>query len=394
MQLPQSLRHVQPLRLYSCRSRIRTSFPIIILFVFAILPSVSGAERLIRVNDADSEYTGKIVALNRSHCTLMDRQGRLVQLDVPRLKGMERLSDRFRADSISTFRAALTAEFGNRYEVAGTTHYLVCAPRGTAGTYADLFESIYREVEQFYRVRGFHVRRPDVPLVAVVFATQNEFAAYCVKDQVPPSPGLQGYYSLVSNRVALFDTAGSFRSAGISTGHNGRTAVGLSAITGQTASTIVHETIHQVGYNIGIHTRLGETPLWMVEGLATVLEPKAMRDRRGNQASSQRVNPERFEWFRTKHRPNRPSGCLAKLIASDDLFQQQTLSAYSEAWALTFFMMESPARRKNLATYLQKVTDRRPTDNYSAKDRLADFQSVFGDIARLEVEFLRYMDRL
>lgn len=360
----------------------------------AALSSASGAERLIQVNDADSEYTGKIVALSRTECTLMDRQGRLIQLDVPKLTGMERLADRFRPDSISSFRAALTAEFGKDYDVSGTTHYLVCAPRGTADTYARLFEEIYRDVEQFYRVRGFRLRRPDVPLVAVVFATQKEFAAYCVKDMVPPSPGLQGYYSLVTNRVALFDTAGAFRSASAGTTTAGRSAVGYSAITGETASTIVHETIHQVSYNIGIHTRLGETPLWMVEGMATVLEPEAMRNRRGNQASSQRVNPARFDWFQNRYRPSRTSGSLAQLIASDQPFQRQTLNAYSEAWALTFFLLENPARRRNLATYLQKVTNRNSSETYTARQRLADFTEAFGDIARLEVEFLRYMDRL
>ena len=121
------------------------------------------------------------------------------------------------------------------------------------------------------------------------------------------------------------------------------------------------ETIHQVGYNIGIHTRLGETPLWIVEGMATVMEPSKMRNRRNRQPSEQRVNPERFDWFRHKYRAQRPAGSLARLIASDSPFQSQTLSAYSEAWALTFFLLENPSRRKNLATYLQKLTQRDST---------------------------------
>lgn len=398
MQSPQSLRLAQLSWLHSCLAHpLATAW--ICSLILAAPSCAAGSERLIRVTDSDSAYTGKIVALNRAHCTLMDRQGRLVELDVPKLTGMQRLSDRFRPDSVSAFRTALTTEFGHRYEVSGTTHYLVCAPRGQADKYAALFESIYRDVEQFYRVRGFRVAKPDVPLVAVVFASQKEFIAYCVKDKVPPNPGLQGYYSLVSNRVALFDTAGAIRSAAtdpsqIRIDSDSSQAVALSGITGQTASTIVHETIHQVGYNIGIHTRLGETPLWMVEGMATVLEPSAMRNRRSNQPSDKRVNPERYEWFQKRYRPQRPAGALARLIASDDLFKQQTLSAYSEAWALTFFLLENPARRRNLASYLLKVAGRDPSKGYPAKERLRDFQSVFGDIARLEVEFLRFMERL
>ncbi len=364
------------------------------LLLFSASNRVSGAERLIRIQDADSAYTGKLVALSKARCTLMDRQGRLIELQVPKLKGIERLADRYKADSIGTFRSILSREFGTRYEVTGTTHYLVCGPRGHAVKYAKLFEQIYRDVEQFYRVRGFHVVKPDVPLVAVVFGSQKEFVSYCVKDRVPPSPGLQGYYSLISNRVALFDTTGFAQSAAVETSTINSSTIALSGITGQTASTIVHEAIHQVGYNIGIHTRLGETPLWMVEGMATVMEPSKMRNRRNNQESGHRVNRERYDWFQHRYRPQRPADSLAKLIASDSKFQSQTLGAYSEAWALTFFLLENPARRKHLATYLQNISQRDPAEKYSARERLADFQSAFGDIARLEVEFLRYMDRL
>ena len=366
-----------------------------LILLFTSTRTAAGARRLIRLEDGQSEYTGKLVALDGAHCTLMDRQGRLVELDVSSLRGLERLAEQFKPDSISTFRSGLSEEFGRGYEIAGTTHYFVCAPRGHADRYADLFEQIYRDVEQFYRVRGFRVEKPDVPLVAIVFISRQEFVEYCVRDHVAPSPGLQGYYSLISNRVALFDGGGS-RSVTVnhSKAPEVSTAVALSGITGQTANTIVHETIHQVGYNIGIHTRLGETPLWIVEGIATVLEPSKMRNRRGGQASGERVNPERRDWFRNNYRPGRPAGSLAKLIASDNLFRRQTLSAYSEAWALTFFLMENPARRKNLAAYLQKLIQRDVTKRYGAKERLSDFESVFGDIARLEVEFLRYMDRL
>ena len=394
MQLPQSFRQSQSTPCFPWLLHHAVVCSVFALILFANSTSVPGAERLVRIQNTDSEYTGKIVALSQSKCTVMDRQGRLIELDIAKIKEMERLSERFRPDSVSTFRAELGREFGRSYKITGTTHYLVCAPRGHGSKYADLFEKTYRDVEQFYRVRGFRIRKPDVPLVAVVFTTQKEFAEYCVKDGVPPSPTLQGYYSLVSNRVALFDTNGAFRSVGTETTAPKQSVLALSGITGETASTIVHETIHQVGYNIGIHTRLGETPAWMVEGLATVLEPSQMRNRRRSQDSSRRVNPERYKWFQDKYRPRRPTGSLARLIASDRLFQQQTLSAYSEAWALTFFLLENPARRKNLATYLQNITHRDVTKEYPAKERLADFQSVFGDIARLEVEFLRYIDHM
>ncbi len=355
---------------------------------------LQAADQLVCVRDASNEYTGKIVALNRSRCTLMDRQGRLVDLDVPKLTGMTQVGTRFHADSVSSFRTSLSNEFGKGYEVTGTTHYLVCAPTGRARSYANLFEKIYRDVDQFYRVRGIRVGRPDVPLVAVVFASRKSFLEYCVRDNVPPTQGLQGYYSLVTNRVALFDESGSFRT----TSHHPQTLpptiTALSGISGQTTSTIVHEAIHQVGYNIGIHTRLGETPLWMVEGMATVLEPASMRTRKSNHAATERINPERYNWFLKRHMPTRSAGSLGRLVASDAMFREQTLNAYSEAWALTYFLLENPARRKQLTTYLQTVASRDSATTYPARERISDFEAAFGDIARLEIEFLRYMSRL
>lgn len=324
----------------------------------------------------------------------MDRRGRLIDLDVPKLTGMTQVGSRFQADPVSAFRTSLSTEFGRGYEVSGTTHYLVCAPTGRARIYADLFEKIYRDVDQFYRVRDFPVARPDVPLVAVVFASRKSFLEYCVRDNVPPTQSLQGYYSLVTNRVALFDETGSFRSTSHSPQAIPPTITALSGISGQTASTIVHEAIHQVGYNIGVHTRLGETPLWMVEGMATVLEPASMRTRNGIDRAMERINRERYDWFHQQHLPKRSSGSLAQLVASDAMFRRQTLSAYSEAWAFTFFLLENPARRKQLTAYLQSVASRDSAISYPAKERLSDFEAAFGDIARVEIEFLRYMARL
>ena len=383
-----------------CRWRCRV-LPILLMasLACAVNPECQGAG-LIRVKDANKVYEGKVVALTRQVCSLIDRQGRLVRLNVAGLRQFEKISPRYTPDTPGDFRDALRKEFAGNYEVSGTAHYLVCAPRGRADKYGQLFENIYRDVEQFYRVRGFQIRQPDVPLVAVVFGSQKEFVEYCVRDKVPPSAGLMGYYSLASNRVALFDNenllAGtnsgvqnSFRSA-----DSEQPIAAYSGISGQTASTIVHETIHQVGYNIGIHSRVGGAPLWVVEGLATVLEPDGMRHRSGHQLQQDRINDERINWFRGQHRPRRSMGNLGRLVASDAYFNQHTLNSYSESWAFTFFLLENPARRRDLVTYLQKLSQRDGAKPYSAKQRLADFQAAFGDIARLEVEFIRFMDRM
>ena len=366
----------------------------LVLTLLSLTPRVVQAGGHVRVSDGKNQYEGKVVALSKAHCSLMDEQGKLIHLEVKSLKKFDKLSPRYQPLTNSAFRQQLSKEFPG-YEVVGSTRYLVCAPRGQASRYSKLFDSIYRDVEQFFRVRGFKVTTPEVPLVAVVFGTQQEFARYCVSDNVPPSQTLMGYYSLLTNRVALFDTEHSISATTPSIpAHRYSSILAATGISQDTANTIIHETTHQVGYNIGVHSRLGTTPVWLVEGLATALEPSGMRESRGRELITDRLNPERAGWFSQQHRSGREAGYFAKMVASDDFFYRQTLNSYSEAWALTFFLLENPARRQQLVNYLQQLSSRDQSQNYTPKQRLTDFQATFGDISRLEVEFLRYMDRL
>lgn len=381
-----------PLRFSLCRQLISG----LAVTLFCMLLPAANAGGHVRLSDGENDYEGKIVALSGSHCSVMDKQGKLIHLKVKSLKKFDKVSPRYQPYSSSAFRQELSREFPG-YQVVGSTRYLVVAPRGQASRYAKLFDTIYRDVEQFFRVRGFKVTTPEVPLVAVVFGSQQEFARYCLKDSVPPSQTLMGYYSLLSNRVALFDTQQAISTVDPSLQFRSERYSSILAAAGisqDTANTIIHETTHQVGYNIGVHSRLGTTPVWLVEGLATALEPNGMRESRGRKLLSDRLNPERAQWFAHQHRSQRQAGYFAKMVASDDFFYRQTLNSYSESWALTFFLLENNARRKQLVSYIQQLSNRTPSGNYTAKQRLADFQSAFGDISRLEIEFLRYMDSL
>lgn len=390
MQLPETKQSICPVVHGLCTTTL------LALFLFALNCVEAKAGGMVRLTDKKkNSIEGKIVSITKSSCSIMDRLGRIHHQPVSKLESLRKIGTRFEAHSTAAFRQNLISEFKGDYEVAGATHYLVCAPKGRASQYAKLFESIYRDVERFYHTRGFRVTRPEVPLVAIVFRSQAEFAQYCRRDDVQPSRTLMGYYSPLSNRVALFDDARLLTDATPSekTDHNSGIAA-YAAISGNTADTVIHETIHQVGFNIGIHSRLGGTPVWVVEGLATVLEPSGMRQKSGRQLLIDRINSERADWFSIRHRPTRTMGSLAKLIASDDYFHQSTLNSYSESWAFTFFLLENSSRRLQFVRYLKTIVERNPRKQYGPKERLADFQDAFGDISRLEVEFIRYLDRM
>ncbi|MBC7965783.1 MAG: DUF1570 domain-containing protein, partial [Fuerstia sp.] len=140
--------------------------------------------------------------------------------------------------------------------------------------------------------------------------------------------------------------------------------------------------------------RIGGTPMWVLEGMATVLESPGIRTRNSAGGQTEKLNAERLTWFRKNYSERREPGDLAKLIASDDMFRSQTLDAYSAAWGITWFLTENPARARMFSRYLKTISERDPLQPYTPEERLKDFETIFGDIARLEVDYVRAMDQL
>ncbi len=366
-----------------------------------------GKSRLVELKDDTNTWLGKVEAKDSSYCYLIDQYGEMAHLPIANLTSFKVVADHFKPASQSDFKRRLLEEFGaSGYEVQTSAHYVVVGKKGRARAFATLFEEIYQQIVQFYHIRGFNVEAPDSPLVAIVFETQEEFKEYCGLDQMLWSKDLKGYYSGRTNRVALFDdpqllkgvTTTDARPATKDAGSNavaGRSSLAAlwNSVAGETVNTIVHETTHQVGFNIGVHPRLGQTPTWVVEGLATVLEAPGIRAK-GKSKDDTRINKGRREWFETEYSQRHQPGDLAKLIASDEMFKNQTFDAYSFSWAFSYFLTENPARARLFTRYLKKLSERDPMVNYTAEERLKDFRAVFGDISKLEVEFIRSMDRL
>ena len=281
-----------------------------LIAVIALLSAVNVAAagsgpRLIEVSDANQTYTGMIVAKSAGECFIVDRFGRQAQLPIANLKSFSVVAENFRSASQSEFRRMLESELGTEYEFTTSRHYIVGGTRGHSRSYAALFEEIFNQVDSFYSLRGFRTSSPDTPLVALVLKDQAAFKKYCEGDQMAWTNGLRGYYSLKSNRVVMYDQAELFRSVQLSPEVDSQPhstvitaaasmsdaapfsvtnsvlrlqkAAAASTVTGDTADTIIHETTHQVSFNIGIHSRSGGTPSWVLEGMATTLEAPGMR---------------------------------------------------------------------------------------------------------------------
>ncbi|MBI5757216.1 MAG: DUF1570 domain-containing protein [Planctomycetales bacterium] len=345
---------------------------------------------------------GKVIAQDDKVCLMLSQDGRMIRVDKTATSTLKQVSAAYQPWSSAIVRDKLKREFGSQFAVVGTRHYLVCARTDRqAKEYGELFEELFGSFQRYFNVRGLKVTEPEFPMIAIVFPDQSSFSQYAKKDAARVLSNMVGYYSPQSNRIALFDRGpestaglkwltepGEFHSPQrpLGSGRNNSWA----NVNGDTKDTIIHEATHQLAFNMGLHSRVGETPQWVVEGMATVFEAPGIRNSSANLGPKTRINHDRYVWFGNFQKTRRKPKSLEAFIAGDDLFQSSALDAYSQAWALTFFLVET--RSRQYAKYLQTISARNPFADYPAEARVTDFKQAFGsNLAILEAEFLRFV---
>ncbi len=102
------------------------------------------------------------------------------------------------------------------------------------------------------------------------------------------------------------------------------------------------------------------------EGLGTVFEAPGVWDSATYPARSDRLNRERLRDYRNWQQTKRPAEAVAILVQSDRPFQTNSIAAYAEAWALSFYLIECLSAR--ISQYLKKTTQRQPFSEYTAKN--------------------------
>ena len=370
----------------------KLSSPVFVVLLFAAsAESFAAKPKLLELKLDNETVQGKIIAHNQNLCWLMERDGNLRQIELRNVTEFRTLSNGFRRMKVSEFRKQLRREYKKPYEIKSTQHYVVCATQGKAKPYAQLFETIYRTFTVHISARGFRISKPDFPLVAIVFPDFKSFREYSRKVGVRAFPGLKGYYLPTTNRVALYDD-GHEEAAYEFNPLPRRSLHWHARIKGNLNETLIHEATHQVAFNVGLHSRIGKSPVWVVEGLALIFEAPGIRNRSHDEPKS-RINPYRFLSFKEFVKKRRKQKSLADFIKSDTLFARSILDAYAQAWALSFYLIETrPAKYMN---YLKTIAKRDPLKPYTPEERLSDFTNIFGDdLDMFETALLRYTDRL
>ena len=345
------------------------------------------------------EVTGRLlVEAKDGGLLVMARDG--VIWAIPPEEQVEHTSDQqpFEPLTRDEIKTRLLKELPAGFRVQSTTHYLIFY--NTSPAYAQwcgsLFEQLYTAFTTFWTHKGFELRQPEFPLVAIVFADKPSYLKFSRPDLGAAGESIIGYFGLTSNRMTMYDLTG-VEAQGRGPGRN-RTAAQINQILAQpdamrTVATIIHEATHQIAFNCGLHTRLSDCPVWFSEGIAEYFETPDLRSAKGWKGIGKDVNPPRLDQFR-QYLGVRPDNSLETLLRDDTRFRdpKRSLDAYAEAWALTYFLIRQ--HPKQYVAYLEMLSKKKPLLQDDRETRIDEFRGAFGELNAVDAEFLRYMGRL
>jgi hypothetical protein len=294
--------------------------------------------------------------------------------------------------------ARLLAELPPGFDVYHTSNYLIChsTSRGYAQWCGALLERLHMAFTNYWSRKGFDLKDPEFPLVAVVFADKRSYARFAMPELGEAVNSVVAYYSLRTNRITMHDLSGI--EAGGRPPPRMNSAVQINRILSQpgaapTVATIVHEATHQIAFNCGLHQRYSDCPTWFSEGIAMYFETPDLSSSRGWRSIGQ-INRLRLNDFRSFRR-RRPADSLVTLLTDDGRLRgtDTARDAYAEAWSFTYFLLQQ--KPKEYVEYLRTLSQKVPQFWDGPETRLADFRDAFGpDMNRLELEFQRFMSKL
>ncbi len=326
---------------------------------------------LVRIKLSSGWIRGAPLGVERETLVLLGTDGRLWQFEEHEVQQFEKTGRLFRPDSHSRLAAQWKRRLGPKFRATTTRHYVVIHPAGAA-RWAQEFETVYRSFWHYFSVRGFRLREPQFPLVAVVLRSQEEYLRMAARYAGGAPQWSGGVYSPTTNVVMLPQDRNSGRPSP------------------EALARIVHEVTHQAAYNTGVHDRLRASPRWVVEGLATVFEVPGVWQRATSSSRSQRVHRDELNTLLARHRSAAKENWLAEMVARDSLFHRDPELAYARAWALSFYLAETRGRK-----YCRYLRLSQGELSASPQQRLKTFMRVFGsNLAWLQADLDRFLAQL
>ena len=347
-----------------------------------------------RVHRVDGEA---VVNAQDGGLLLLGRDGQLWSLQPDEILSRESTPGVLEKLEFEELKESLSQELSGQFAFHQTAHFLIAY--NTSQAYAQwcgsLYERLYRALANFWRRRGIQVAEPRFPLVAIVFASRADYIDYAQAELGESASGIVGYYSLRTNRVAMYDLTGTEELQAPSSRAGSAQLINrlLSRPRAEpSVATLIHEATHQVAYNIGLQTRYADNPLWLSEGLAVYFETPDLSSSKGWRGIG-RINARRLAQLQN-YVARRPSDSLESLITNDERLRQGATAAdaYAEAWGLCHFLIKR--RERGFVAYVQELSSLTPLGNTTPDERIETFERHFGNLADLDRRFVNDMTTL
>ena len=403
----------------SCRSLRRISFSIrndtsrwcglacLVLYGSGAITAASAIET-VTVDQDGAVFTveGEIVVeAGDGGMILRDRQGKFWPLQPDQIKKRSKDDIPFTLMDQTELSKAILEELPPGFSIHRTKHYLICY--NTSKAYAQwcggLFERLFRAYNNFWSRRDLSLSAAEMPMIALVFKDKQTFRRYAVGEVGDAVDSIDGYYNLITNRIATYDLTANSQTQGRPSPFRNMSEINQllsQPMAGKLVATVIHEATHQIAFNCGIQQRLSDIPVWLNEGMAMYFETPDLRSKKGWRGMGE-INMDRFAQFRN-YLQRRPDDSLYSLTATanrmqgrseDARFQgkQGILDAYSEAWALTYFLLTY--QQESFVDYLKFLSEKKPGRAESEEQKIEDFEKFFGNLEMLDKQFVQRMQK-
>lgn len=248
---------------------------------------------------------------------------------------------------------------------------------------ASRMESIYKWVLNYQKQLAIPMKKPDHKLEIYFFKTSKEYNDYQAVSLGSVNADALGFYYRPINRSAFYDLSDMPNIANLreqlkQPGIHWRQRQALNNRMQRWAdfynlTVIQHECAHHIHFNTGVFTARGDTPRWLVEGLACMFELPPT-DAGGSLGA---VNHARLSEFRQIYGTDyRRLGDLRMFIVDDGLWQGGR--SYSLGWALNHFMWKK--HRSKYARYMQLMAQREEDVEVDRTKRQQEFEDMFGSV--------------
>jgi len=320
--------------------------------------------------------------------------------------------------------ARLLSVAGDGFKIRESNHFVIAydtsyeAIRPLVGR----LEGTYKALARFCKTCGINEPETGVRLEVILFDQHEDYTRYLesigihsammagIYDQrtnlavfcnTMNHPDLRGVARQIEQIQAQLDRLGRQGSTGQSTQRRRQQlSHRLSAYKSHREAivkrfnrfVIQHEAAHQMFFNLGVHARGADNPMWLVEGLACQFEVSQassptgrlrinhmrlgdIRDALGLEPRAKRLPKHALEQAVQGGR----LASLVDLITRSDLFSGRDRNIpnhYAQAWALVYYLHRE--HRDALADYLDKVRARELGMRIESERALDEFRAAFG----------------